>query len=653
MVGKACLLLLLLFATFAAAAAGEEGGARNEYARGTALAKEGKHEEALRFFRSVVGTSTPAPGAVDCLFRAVLHTRIGHLLNDMGGGAGRVEESRRHLVAARAFDQTHYQGRGRRGGRRRSQNARVHASLGVVLARQRRFGEALASYKRASHVDPSFPSKCICIGATHVLAGHMERAIRAYGVVRRGALREMLGDAAVRGGGNGAAHVLLNQFVSSSNGAMTALTKCGRLEEALATFRASESQLRVLRPDNSAGALIDGEASLRYNHGLALLAAGRLVEGWAELSEWRWRSNMEGPNMLTSVWREFPPSTPWDNGDSLSVAAQEAAKDTSAHGTHPAAGLAHSSVLVWKEQGLGDEILLASVVPDLIRDLCAAVGGGRLVVEVSAKLLPLFTRSFAAGTHACDSVLGSNGADASVEVDIVRYPLRGEDLDASPWGPALLSLPIGGLPMFYRRRVSQFRTSGDGHLLADPVRHKHWRARLREAAGREGFGQRSAFTAVGIAWRSSITTPGRATFYAKPADLAPIFQLDNVLICNLQYDLTAAESEEIALMFGARTLVTFPDLDLYNDLDEAAAFMSTLDIVISPLISTVDLAGALGIATWVFSPTHAHDRFLGTQGMPWYPSARVFAKQQWTEPWPSVFARMAAAIMHTRCCGGA
>ena len=346
--------------------------------------------------------------------------------------------------------------------------------------------------------------------------------------------------------------------------------------------------------------------------------------------------------MLTSVWREFPPTHSWDSSVNLQAAA---------------AGLRHKdvSLLLWKEQGLGDELLLTSVFPDAVRDLCA-VGGGRVVLEASTKLMPLFLRSFTTGVHGCGT-----------EVEIVRYPMgeqhhhtgtrtrsnpgpRREELGRL-WGaavPTRLSLPIGGLPAVYRRRISQFPTSKEGHLRADPVRVMHWRTRLQEeAAAREGLEQRSTFAAVGIAWRSSITTPGRASFYAKPADLAPLFQLEHVLIYNLQYDLTASEFEEIAMMFGQRALITFPntELDLYNDLDEVAAFMSALDVVISPLISTADLAGALGVPTWVFSPTHAHDRFLGSQGMPWYPSVRVFAKRMWEEPWSSLFKRMALPVM--------
>jgi ADP-heptose:LPS heptosyltransferase len=80
--------------------------------------------------------------------------------------------------------------------------------------------------------------------------------------------------------------------------------------------------------------------------------------------------------------------------------------------------------------------------------------------------------------------------------------------------------------------------------------------------------------------------------------------------------------------------------DTGEDLDELAAAISALDLVITVDNTIAHLSGALGRPVWVMLPYSAEWRY-GQSGstVPWYPSMRLFRQ---TEPrdWSSVVAEI-------------
>ncbi|TCB52219.1 capsular polysaccharide export protein, LipB/KpsS family [Acinetobacter terrestris] len=105
---------------------------------------------------------------------------------------------------------------------------------------------------------------------------------------------------------------------------------------------------------------------------------------------------------------------------------------------------------------------------------------------------------------------------------------------------------------------------------------------------------------VGISWRSSLTTTSRNEHYLSIENLAPIFSLPDVQFVNLQYDECLAEVAWVNNTFPGK-LINFEDIDQYNDFESVAALMSCLDLVISPATTVVELSGALGVKSWLFS----------------------------------------------------
>lgn len=105
---------------------------------------------------------------------------------------------------------------------------------------------------------------------------------------------------------------------------------------------------------------------------------------------------------------------------------------------------------------------------------------------------------------------------------------------------------------------------------------------------------------VGLSWRSSITTSARNEHYLTIQELEPLFNIDNVQFVNFQYDDSTEEVDWVNTKYPGKIL-DFEDIDQYNDFDSVAALMSCMDLIISPATTVAELAGALGINTWLFS----------------------------------------------------
>ena len=178
------------------------------------------------------------------------------------------------------------------------------------------------------------------------------------------------------------------------------------------------------------------------------------------------------------------------------------------------------------------------------------------------------------------------------------------------------------------------RGRGRHYLALDPARVARWREVVRKlpasvqvdplpsSGGARGPPER--VLTVGLAWRSLVNNVDRAPSYATAEQLGGLLLPLKVppagagagaadaafRIVRLQYDECAAELQEIYDKFGVR--VHDVGCDLLDDLDDAAHLMAALDVVVTPMVSTADLAGATGaVPVLVFAPTQAHFRLLG------------------------------------------
>ncbi len=234
-------------------------------------------------------------------------------------------------------------------------------------------------------------------------------------------------------------------------------------------------------------------------------------------------------------------------------------------GPLPAEGL-----LVAAEQGIGDELLFLSCLPDLLADCPAPV------VEADPRLHPLLARSFP-GLQLIGRQLRQ--VDGRAVADYAEVTSR-LGLTAS--------LLAGDLPGRYRRRREAPAPAG-GYLTVDPERRSAWAARIAQVSA-------GADLIVGLAWSSESQSKTRVLYNAPVEAMLEILKIPRIRFVSLQYTDPSAELSMLRQHHGID--VWDPEgLDQRNDLDGTAALMRALDVVISPEISVCILAAAVGCPT--------------------------------------------------------
>jgi tetratricopeptide (TPR) repeat protein len=269
------------------------------------------------------------------------------------------------------------------------------------------------------------------------------------------------------------------------------------------------------------------------------------------------------------------------------------------------------SLALFAEQGLGDEVMFANVVPDVLRALGPA---GRLTLVVEARMVSLFARSFPQARVV---------SHHTWMVDGVRWRKASAPEDFELWAP--IATPLRR----FRRAQSQFPQSP--YLKPDPDRVAHWRAALARRPGRK----------VGVLWKSLKLEGERLRQFA-PFDLwAPVLRTPGVSFVNLQYGDCAAELAQARDALGVQIWQP-PGIDLKEDLDDVAALACALDLTLGFANATINLAGACGAPVWLITPGAAWTK-LGTHHYPWYPQARCFSAGP-GGGWEAVMDTVAAAL---------
>lgn len=313
-----------------------------------------------------------------------------------------------------------------------------------------------------------------------------------------------------------------------------------------------------------------GNAQARYDYGLALLARREYRRGWP-LHEARWEAYRlsDRAGYVQTGWNGEP--------------------------------LAGKRLLVWGEQGLGDQIMFAGILPELVAEAAS------VCVVCELRLAGLFARSFPAAR-----VVPMGSAEHAAA--------RGEAFD--------YQVPIASLALHRRRETAEF-PQHDGYLRADPQRTAAWARRL--AALGDGV-------KVGISWRGG--APGtRERMRSIPLEAwLPVLRDPGAVFVSLQYTDCAAELAELRERHG---IAPHHWQEAIDDYEETAALVSALDRVVTVCTSLVHLAGALAKSTQVLVPALPSWRYASPDGrMPWYPSVRLLRQARAGE-WEDVMQQAA------------
>ncbi|WP_325072343.1 tetratricopeptide repeat protein [Paraburkholderia acidisoli] len=267
--------------------------------------------------------------------------------------------------------------------------------------------------------------------------------------------------------------------------------------------------------------------------------------------------------------------------------------------------LAGRTLLVWGEQGMGDLLQFCRYLPMLAERVHRE--GGRLVWNSFPQMGALLSRSL--GAHCDRYCVGGpveNLPPYDYEISLLSLPLLFGTVDATIPGPV-------------------------GYLKADARAAAGWRERL---AGEKRL-------KVGLAWTGSLThkrNPFRrvgleayAKHFGALQDVAAF------------YSLQPGADDDVAAARAAGFEVTDFSAQ-WRDFDETAAFVESLDLVISVCTSAAHLAGALGKTAWVLLDVNPHWVWqLERSDSPWYPHTTLYRQKAFRE-WEPVLARVSADL---------
>lgn len=261
------------------------------------------------------------------------------------------------------------------------------------------------------------------------------------------------------------------------------------------------------------------------------------------------------------------------------------------------------SILVYKEQGLGDELYFATCLPDLIGRF------ERITYICHPKLKALLVRSF-----------------PQIEIRDMDSSLTPDDL-----GNPDFQIPIGSLPRIFRKNIGDFPDIRQ-LLIPDAEKVSLFRNRLAQNSGQ---------LTVGISWRSSVQNIHRRSIYPQLEFWQPLFNLPGIVWVNLQYGDVGDEIKKAENDFGI-SIINFADVDHFDDLDSSAALMKACDIVIGPGSSTTVLSACVGVPTFRIFP-YIEIFYMGRDYDPWF-SNIVLAKRHLGETWEMPIQRVADIV---------
>ncbi len=337
----------------------------------------------------------------------------------------------------------------------------------------------------------------------------------------------------------------------------------------------------LLAPDSKSD-----EAIMRFARSTMLLALGRIDEGWRDY-EARFSPELpEAPLFQIS-------GTRW-SGQALNG----------------------KSLMICAEQGLGDEVMFANMLPDILEMLGPE---GKLTLAVERRLVPIFERAFP-------------GVEITSHRTIVYQGrvFRGAP-DITDWERFDYWAALGDFLPSLRGAIENFPKTAD-YLTPDPERVAHWKAELEKLG---------PAPKIGLLWKSLRLNAERGRQFSPFEAWRAVLETPGAVFVNLQYGDCEEEIAYAKEVFGVEIWQP-PGIDLKADLDDVLALCSAVDLIVGFSNATTNLAGAANAPIWLLTAPAAWTK-LGTDRYPWYPQARVFAPADYSD-WNPVMAEVAAAL---------
>jgi tetratricopeptide (TPR) repeat protein len=241
------------------------------------------------------------------------------------------------------------------------------------------------------------------------------------------------------------------------------------------------------------------------------------------------------------------------------------------------------SLLIWPEQGVGDQVMYSAILPDV------AARVDHLFVLVDPRLRDLFQRSFD---------------------DKITFITTREEAEMTGYEA---QLPMASLARYFRNSETDFKSAASPFLKPNLQRVESMQRQLEKKENE---------TLVGVSWKSVNPKNGSKRGVELHEFLEKI-HVPGVRYVNLQYgDVT---EDLLSLKEKSNlTMTTLHDLDNFQDIDGLAALIMACDEVVSIDNSTVHLSGALGQTTTILLQKSPDWRWqLNRSDSPWYHSVKL------------------------------
>lgn len=382
----------------------------------------------------------------------------------------------------------------------------------------------------------------------------------------------LMGDAAVRSGMNGLGINLLSNAISvkPTIEAYTALgcaykaegyndealkawqaglqiKPSSELHNNMASIYADAAQPTLAHQHIAAALALEPEnPNALWNRALAYLTQGEWAKGWAD-HELRFH-----PRVQTISTRRDYGCPEWDGRPGVRLAV---------HG----------------EQGIGDEVMFLSMLPEVL------VRCPDTVIEVEPRLLDLVERNFGIPCYGTEQAMKAH--EKSFD----------------------MAIPLGSLGKLLRNADSDF--PGTPYLTANPERVAHWRHQ---------YAMQGPGPYIGVAWQGG-TKSTRITQRTIGAGQLAFAKKGTAI--SLQY------GEMAEVQARGQGYLFWPE-STGSDMEELFAMVAACDLIVTVPQTLVHVAGSLGVDCYVLTPLYSSWRYGMTDRMPWYGSVKLLRQRR-------------------------
>ena len=534
------------------------------------LTYNSQNAEAFHFLGIIACQTGKYPVAVDLIIHAIeIDSKQSPFYYSL---ANALREQGKFMEAIEAYQQAI---------RIQPNHADAYNNLGTIFINQNRIDDAIEAYQQAIQIQPNQGEAYYNLGNALHRQEKLEEAIEAYQQAIQ--IQPNYVDAYNNLGVVLIDHEKLREsvqiyqktleiqpnYADAYNNLGNALREQGKLEESIRIFQ----KAIYIQPNH---------AEAHNNLAMTLLLKGDFKNGW---KQYEWRRQCDN---FPFEKRDF--SQPfWE-------------------GTDPKA----KSILVWTEQGIGDEIMFSSILPDLLSR------NANVIVESDTRMVSLFQRSF----PKIRFIPRQNPPNSQLLNTTVDY-----------------QTPIGSLGKWFRTDKNSFILNRNTYLYACPKKTSEIRKKYQELAKEKIL--------IGISWKSTGIDQRQTYSKKKKSTLLehwqPVLAQRNCYFINLQYGNVKQELNEFQKHNNLK-IHQDEEIDSLSSLDDFAAQISALDLVISTSNTTVHLAGALGKQVWTLLPHIPDWRWtLEREDTLWYPKMRLF-RQHRIGDWSDVFQQVKLAL---------